>query len=224
MKKYMFTSASGLNLWLAEHTTFTFTSKIRRLTRTDILLHALAGRDFNPAHIVEGYADKSLFKGIVSHGIGIISRAEGMFVKMMVFENPAEIIAAGFKEIKYYKPLRLNASYYYEYTISNMRPIKNRLDFDCHISCIAFDEGKKATIAEWDWKPSFVEPTKLSRAERRQLIPVSYALNVFRYFVFEPLGACLMYGIGIPLILSIIPIMILQMLGVIPSSSIDYMI
>lgn len=220
----MFTSASALNLWLAEHTTFTFTSKKRKLTRTDILLHALAGRDFNPAHIVEGYADKSLFKGVVSHGIGIISRAEGAFVKMMVFENPVEIIAAGFKEIKYYKPLRLHASYYYEYTISNMRPVKNRFDFDCHITCIAFDEGKKVTIAEWDWKPSFVEPIKLSHAERRQLIPNSYFWNVFRYFLFEPFGSFVMYGIGIPLILSIIPLMILQMCGVLPPSSIDYMI
>lgn len=210
-------SIQYLKEYLEEKDTFCFSSKPKKLNHFRILLFALATRDFNPAHIVSDFADKSVFKGVVSHGIGTVSRAEATFVEMVRFKEPVELIAKGYGTIKYYKPMRLGYTYQYDYALSNLKPVKNRWEFDCHVICKT-TEPEKQVIAEWVWKTCYVPSPKLSIVERKMLIPKSYFWNVFNYLFFQPVieTTCLVVGGG-GVVVGLI-ILILQLCGIIPAT------
>ena len=215
--KNNFASVVVLYNWLLENKVYRFSSKPKKLRKIHILFHSLAGRDFNPAHIVSDFADKSIFKGIVSHGIGILSRAEGYFVQMIQFEKSVEIIALGFESVQYYKPLRLGSVYHYEFDLSNLRQVKNRWDFDCQVRCVV--EGK--VVAEWLWKASFIEHMELSQEMKKVLNPKSYFWNVMNNFFIEPLVNSFLFLIGVAVLLSPV-FMILGNIGILPQSHADF--
>ncbi|MCX6753169.1 MAG: MaoC/PaaZ C-terminal domain-containing protein [Candidatus Nomurabacteria bacterium] len=212
-----FKSVEQLNNWLLENKVFSFSSQPKKLRKISILLHSLAGRDFNPAHIVSSFADKSIFKGIVSHGIEILSRAEGYFVQMIQFEKSVEIIALGFESVHYYKPLRLGSVYHYKFEISNLRQVKGRWDFDCQVRCVVGDK----IVAEWLWKASFVEHLELSQEMKKVLKPKSYFWNVVNNFFINPLSNSFLFVIGVVVLLSPV-FMILGNIGILPQSSVDF--
>lgn len=223
MKKIILDSIEELDKYLSKNKCFTFSSTPKKLSHAQILLFALATRDFNPAHIVSGFADKSIFKGIVSHGIGTVSRAEATYVEMVRFKEPVELIAMGYEDIKYYKPLRLNSVYQYDYSISNLRSVKNRWDFDCHVVCKVIDLEVKV-VAEWTWKTCYIKSPELSLSERKMLVPKSYFWNVFNHIFFQPVTTLLLMVIGFGGIFSGLTIIILQLTGVIPIGTTDVVI
>jgi 3-hydroxybutyryl-CoA dehydratase len=62
----------------------------KTVTETDLVLFAAVTGDFNPIHVDEEYAKKTLFKGRIAHGVisaGIISA-----VLAMKFPRPGSII------------------------------------------------------------------------------------------------------------------------------------
>ena len=188
MMNSIFNSAQDLSNYLSVNGSYTFVSKPKKLKQFTVLLQALAGGDFNPAHIVSGFEDYSLFKGIVSHGIGIISRAEGEFVNSIQFnKQPVEIIAAGFEFVKYSKPLRVGYVYQYEFKIYNLEKNKKNWNFDCDIVCKTISPETEI-IASWRWKPIFVENLKIPKNKLEILKPKSYFINVFKYLFFEPIS------------------------------------
>ena len=186
MEKLEFRSAQELHEYLQQHEFYVFTSKPKRLRHISILLYALAGGDFNSAHIIPGFEKYSIFKGIVSHGSGIICRAEGYFVNNVQFtEQPVEIVASGFESLSFRKPLRLHSVYCYEFKIYNFQKDKMNWKFDCDIVCKT-TYPKQEVIAEWKWKPIFVEHSKVPKNELMTLKPKGYFSNVLKHLLFRP--------------------------------------
>ena len=185
MEKLQFKSAQELSEYLAQHEFYLFASKPKRLKYISILLYALAGGDFNPAHIVSGFEDHSIFRGIVSHGSGIICRAEGYFVNNVHFtDKPVEIIASGFEFVNFRKPLRLNSVYYYEFKIYNFEKDKKNWKFDCDIVCKT-TYPQQEVIASWKWKPIFIEHSKVPENKLKTLKPKGYFGNVLKHLLFR---------------------------------------
>src|SRR5258708_3555387 len=122
----MFVSVEQMFLWLVEHEKLILTSKSTPLTPLHILLQSLSTGDFNPARCVPGFAPYSFFKGIISHGIGTVARAEGKFLELMQFAEPVETIALGIENLVYNSPLRCGDVYYYVFEISNLRQATKR--------------------------------------------------------------------------------------------------
>lgn len=180
----MFNSTENFVKWLEENEKFVFISKPKRLRSWHILLQSLASGDFNPAHTRPEFSKRSFFKTVVSHGIGIIARAEGQFVGLLpkYFAVPIEIIALGFDKIIYRSPLRLGDVYQYRFEISLVRLLKTRCDLSCHVVCEVLEPNPRI-VAEYNWKPAIIEH-KADEESVRLLESKSYWQNVFEIFVF----------------------------------------
>jgi acyl dehydratase len=203
----MFSSPQEMSAWIAEHGPFVVESRSAKLSYFQILLHAVADGDFNPAHCIPGFAEHSIFGGIVSHGIGTVSRAEGQFLALVQFARPVETIALGIDNLKYLLPLRRGDVYRYTYEISELREHKSRWNALCHVACKATTFGKpERTVATWDWKPSFIEKPDVSEEVLELLRARSYAQNLVDKLIRQPLepfvmgvkwGVAMLGGLGI---------------------------
>lgn len=183
---FPFDSITDLKQYLDEEKTLVLISKPTTLTDGTILRQCVAGGDFNPAHCASKFSKYSFFKGKVSHGIGVSSRFEGIFVQMIQFqENPVELITRGYDKIRYLSPLRLGDRYWYKFTISELRYRNGRWDCNCDIVCNATTPGEtERTIASLKWLPSFVEPTSDVPSEKLSLLyPRSYQWNIWHHVV-----------------------------------------
>lgn len=220
MKKVEIPSMLWLQKYLEQNKSFTFSSKPQKLTHLRILLFALATRDFNPAHIVSDYANQSIFRGVVSHGIGTAARAEAEYQRVINFGEPVELIARGYGKMEYYKPLRLGHTYQYVYKISNLKQTKGRWGFDCHVLCKTLRPGMQV-VAEFEWKPAYIQVPQLSLEEKRMLKPKSYIVNVFQYLFFEPIMKAFTIVFGAGMISAGLIIILLQLLGIMPVGTTD---
>jgi len=221
-----FKSVGQLCEWLQKPQSLVFTSKPKRLGRWHILSHSLAGGDWNPAHCQPAFSKRSFFGGIVSHGVGILARAEGQFVELLpaLIETPVEIIARGYGAIKYRDPLRLGDIYQYRFEITNPR-LRNdggrpRVNLNCRIICEIL--GPKArVVAEAEWKPSLVEHVR-DPETMRLLCSKSHIQNVTRVFlpaVAIWIAGLLFYGFGLMLVASGPLVFLLSAVGIIEMNS-----
>lgn len=180
---------------------FSFTSKPTKLRKLHILMQSLASGDFNPAHTRPEYAEKSFFGGIVSHGVGVLARAEGQFVQLFprLFDSSVEIIALGYEKIEYLSPLRLGDTYEYRFEITDMKYRYARWDFDCSITCKVL-KPKARIIARCLWKPSIVEHNNVDAV--RFLKPKWYIQSIFNILVLKPaLQASMVSVFSFPIIM-----------------------
>jgi acyl dehydratase len=135
----------------------TLVSSVYSLGYLDLFLQGLSSGDM-PAHTRRCDAKKSFFGGAVSHGVGTLARAEGLFVELVAssFTVPVEFIARGYRCVKYSSPLRVGEMYRYRYELSNARLRPNRLDFDCKIICEVIGSNARV-VSEARWRPSVIE-------------------------------------------------------------------
>jgi acyl dehydratase len=181
-----FVSVEQLFSWLQKNEKLVLVSKPRRLSRLRILLHSLASRDFNPAHCLSSFAPHSIFQTVVSHGIGMVARAEAEFLQLLQFKKAGEWIALGIKDLSYLNPLRCGDTYEYVFEISKLQKGKKFWRMDCHITCRTINPEKRV-IAEWQWLPAFVEH-ELPEKTLEELRPKSYGWSILRSFVLDPSG------------------------------------
>ena len=99
----------------------------RTLTKKDIDLFALVSGDVNPAHLDEEYADDSLFRGVIGHGMwsgGLISTVLGT-----VMPGPGTIYMG--QEMKFLAPVRIGDEITVILTVQSKHDSKPIVIFDC---------------------------------------------------------------------------------------------
>ena len=167
-----------------------FTSKKIQLRHRDVIRHGIAGGDFNPAHCVPGREHLSMFRGVISQGIAIVSRAEGVFLQLLTFTNPLEIVARGIDSLVYHSPLYVGDTYYYKYRLTRPGLTGPKCRVECDVVCFAVEhDGEERLIASWSWHVLFVEvPFDLSRRDIARFKIKSYARSVLEQCVLRPLG------------------------------------
>lgn len=104
------------------------TAKItRKLTRRDIELFAVVSGDINPAHLDDEYADKSMFHGVIAHGM--LSGAMFSAVLGTKLPGPGTIYLE--QGIKFLKPVRPDDTIEVALTVTAKDPEKNTLTLNC---------------------------------------------------------------------------------------------
>ncbi|MFP4098254.1 MAG: bifunctional enoyl-CoA hydratase/phosphate acetyltransferase [Alphaproteobacteria bacterium] len=99
----------------------------RTLTKKDIELFALVSGDVNPAHLDQEYADESLFRGVIGHGMwsgGLISTVLGT-----VMPGPGTIYMG--QEMKFLAPVRIGDEITVILTVHSKHESKPVVVFDC---------------------------------------------------------------------------------------------
>lgn len=98
-----------------------FTEKT--ITETDVYLYAGITGDFNPAHINQVYAEGTMFKRRIAHGMltaGLISQVLGMKLP-----GPGTIYLS--QELKFMKPVRIGDTIHAEVEVEEVIKEKNRV-------------------------------------------------------------------------------------------------
>ncbi|MDI6600398.1 MAG: MaoC family dehydratase [Thermoanaerobacteraceae bacterium] len=98
-----------------------FTEKT--ITETDVYLYAGITGDFNPAHINQAYAEGTMFKGRIAHGMltaGLISQVLGMKLP-----GPGTIYLS--QELKFQRPVRIGDTIHAEVEVEEVIKEKNRV-------------------------------------------------------------------------------------------------
>ena len=95
----------------------------KTISEADVYLYAGISGDLNPAHINEVYAQESLFKGRIAHGMltaGLISGVLGMQLP-----GPGTIYLG--QELKFHAPVRINDTILAEVEVVEIFEEKNRV-------------------------------------------------------------------------------------------------
>jgi acyl dehydratase len=213
----MFASPQAMHDWIKGHGSYTATSEPVKLTRFRILLHSIADGDFNPAHCQPKFAKHSIFKGMISHGIGTLSRAEGPFLELFQFERPVETIVTAITAV-YTKPLRRGDTYRYTFTVRSLRQSKLGWHARVRVVCNAAPAGQpERTVAVWNWRPVFIEKPNVPEKELSILRMRDYRSNLIAAIVPRPIrfGAFWMaYVGGLAIVFSGPVMLVLSVLGI----------
>jgi len=97
----------------------------RTVTGDDIELFAKATGDFNPVHLDQAYAEKTVFKGRIAHGVfslGIISTVLGNIL-------PGHGTIYLSQEVKFLAPVRIGDTLTARVEVTELIPEKNRAKF-----------------------------------------------------------------------------------------------
>lgn len=102
-------------------------SLTRTLTKKDIELFALVSGDVNPAHLDNEYANDSLFRGVIGHGMwsgGLISTVLGT-----VMPGPGTIYLG--QEMQFKAPVRIGDAITVKLTVQSKHESKPIVIFEC---------------------------------------------------------------------------------------------
>ena len=116
------------------------------VTQRDIDLFAHASGDFNPAHMDPEYAEKSMFKGVIAHGMftaGLISALLGT-----KFPGPGTIYIG--QTLKFTAPVRLGDTVTVTLTVKSRNEEKKWVTLDC--KCVN-QKGKSVVSGEAEVMP-----------------------------------------------------------------------
>jgi 3-hydroxybutyryl-CoA dehydratase len=97
----------------------------KTVTAEDIELFAKATGDFNPVHLDEAYAEKTIFKGRIAHGLlslGFISAILGNIL-------PGHGTIYLSQEVKFLAPVRIGDTITARVEVIELIPEKNRVRF-----------------------------------------------------------------------------------------------
>jgi 3-hydroxybutyryl-CoA dehydratase len=97
----------------------------KTITEADIELFARATGDFNPVHLDQAYAEKTMFKGRIAHGalsIGLISAALGNIL-------PGHGTIYLSQEIKFLAPVRIGDTITAQVEVIELNVDRNRAKF-----------------------------------------------------------------------------------------------
>lgn len=99
----------------------------RTLTKDDIALFAVISGDVNPAHLDEGYAEASMFRRIIGHGMwggALVSAVLGTRLP-----GPGTIYLG--QDLRFRKPVGVGDTITVTVTAKEKRPDKHVVTFDC---------------------------------------------------------------------------------------------
>jgi len=95
------------------------------ITESDIELFARATGDFNPVHLDQAYAEKTMFKGRIAHGllsVGLLSTVLGNIL-------PGHGTIYLSQEVKFLAPVRIGDTITARVEVIELIPAKNRAKF-----------------------------------------------------------------------------------------------
>ena len=107
----------------------------KTITESDIELFAKATGDFNPIHLDQAYAEKTVFKGRIAHGVFSLGLLSNIFGN--IFPGPGTIYLS--QEVKFLAPVRIGDTITGRVEVIELIPEKNRAKFKT--TCIN-QEGK----------------------------------------------------------------------------------
>ena len=103
-------------------------SLTRTLSRDDIALFAVMSGDVNPAHLDQGYAERSMFHRIIAHGMwggALVSAVLGTRLP-----GPGTIYLG--QDLRFRRPVGLGDTITVTVTAKEKQPEKHIVIFDCH--------------------------------------------------------------------------------------------
>lgn len=119
----------------------------KTITEGDIELFARATGDFNPVHLDQAYAEKTMFKGRIAHGllsVGFISTVLGNIL-------PGHGTIYLSQEVKFLAPVRIGDTITVKVDVLELTPEKNRAKF--RTTCINQDGEFVVDGAAWVMPP-----------------------------------------------------------------------
>jgi len=119
----------------------------KTITEGDIELYARATGDFNPIHLDQAYAEKTMFKGRIAHGIlslGLLTNVLGNIL-------PGHGTIYLSQEIRFLAPVRIGDTLTARIEVIELIPEKNRAKFKT--TCINQEGKEVADGIAWGMPP-----------------------------------------------------------------------
>jgi len=119
----------------------------KTITESDIELFARVTGDFNPVHLDQGYAEKTMFKGRIAHGLlslGLLSSIPGN-----ILPGYGTIYLS--QEVKFLAPVRIGDTITARLEVIELIPEKNRAKF--RTTCINQDGKEVVEGIAWGMPP-----------------------------------------------------------------------
>ena len=119
----------------------------KTITEGDIELYARATGDFNPIHLDQAYAEKTMFKGRIAHGIlslGLLTNVLGNIL-------PGHGTIYLSQEIRFLAPVRIGDTLTARVEVIDLIPEKNRAKFKT--TCINQEGKEVADGIAWGMPP-----------------------------------------------------------------------
>ena len=102
----------------------------KTVTAKDVLLFAAVSGDTNPAHLDPDYAEQTMFKGVIVHGMfsaGLISAVLGTR-----FPGPGTIYLG--QDLQFKRPVHMGDTLDVQLTVASKRDDKKIVTFDCLVT------------------------------------------------------------------------------------------
>ncbi len=120
------------------------------ITEKDIEMFGEITGDYNPAHFDEGYAQKTIFKKRIAHGMLIGS----LFSKLLGMELPGPGSIYITQTLRFRRPVYFGDTIKAEVIVKEIDIEKNRVTFDC----VAYNQNnEKVVIGEAQLMPPIKE-------------------------------------------------------------------
>ena len=120
---------------------------VKTITEGDIELFARATGDFNPVHLDAAYADKTMFKGRIAHGLLSV----GFFSAILGNILPGHGTIYLSQEVKFVAPVRIGDTITAKVEVIELIPEKNRARF--RTSCVNQDGKLAVDGIAWTMPP-----------------------------------------------------------------------
>ena len=120
---------------------------VKTITEGDIELFARATGDFNPVHLDAAYAEKTMFKGRIAHGLLSV----GFFSTILGNILPGHGTIYLSQEVKFLAPVRIGDTITAKVDLLELIPEKNRAKF--RTSCMNQDGKLVVDGIAWTMPP-----------------------------------------------------------------------
>ena len=120
---------------------------VKTITEGDIELFARATGDFNPVHLDAAYAEKTMFKGRIAHGLLSV----GFFSTILGNILPGHGTIYLSQEVKFLAPVRIGDTITAKVEVIELIPEKNRARF--RTSCVNQDGKLVVDGIAWTMPP-----------------------------------------------------------------------
>jgi 3-hydroxybutyryl-CoA dehydratase len=120
---------------------------IKTITEEDIELFARATGDFNPVHLDAAYAEKTMFKGRIAHGLLSV----GFFSTILGNILPGHGTIYLSQEVKFLAPVRIGDTITAKVDVLELMPERNRAKF--RTSCVNQDGKLVVDGIAWSMPP-----------------------------------------------------------------------
>ena len=121
---------------------------VKTITEGDIELFAKATGDFNPVHLDAAYAEKTMFKGRIAHGLLSV----GFFSNILGNILPGHGTIYLSQEVKFLAPVRIGDTITAKVEVLELIPEKNRVKF--RTSCLNQDGKLVVDGIAWTMPPA----------------------------------------------------------------------